>query len=730
MNIYSVPYLISAILVFLLSIFVLCKNSKSLVNRVFSLFGFCSFIWLICYSISYQFKEPVLAALWLKIGYIGIIFIVITAYHLAVAFLDLAQREKKLIIFVYLVGISFVVLLWGSDLFVKGYHKYFWGYYPKASILHPFYLIFLVTLVMRLLFLLSVSMIKNNKTKTINPYQYQRMKYVLIGLFVFSFAATDFIQNYGIQIYPLGFIFVLFYLGVMSYAILRYRLMNIEVIIRRAVIFAGLFGFVFFVFALTAGLAQIYLSQIISSKILALVITVLAITAFYDPIKKWLISITDRFLFQKEYDYQALLKEASKDMSRITDMNELLASIVHIFSSKLRLDNAGIYLLDKEINQFIPQDARIGDKFNELNPINNNDPLIQWLEQSRAPLVYDELEMFNQGKDVSRGKQLLGIKTQMKALGTSVIVPSFTENTLAGFLILGDKLSGRVYTQEDLNVLQVLSNQAALAIENCEFWQDVVEKERKARLQEMDAYSYSLAHEIDNPMQVILGQAGFLKMDLLEGITDENKKKELTESLDFIVETARRVSGMVKAIRDFGQKITGEFNPLNIEDVIESFSKLYYPQFKDKTVIFEKTSQLKGPVFVKGEKPELMQALVILANNSIHAMKDIKEKKAYLTLSLSNHNAVRITFSDNGYGIKKDMLSIIFTPFTTTKASSEGTGMGLYNAKKIIERHKGKIWAESEGHGKGASFIIELPVLKDVNQEELNNDNPSSKRLL
>ncbi|MDD5513482.1 MAG: HAMP domain-containing sensor histidine kinase, partial [Candidatus Omnitrophica bacterium] len=82
---------------------------------------------------------------------------------------------------------------------------------------------------------------------------------------------------------------------------------------------------------------------------------------------------------------------------------------------------------------------------------------------------------------------------------------------------------------------------------------------------------------------------------------------------------------------------------------------------------------------------------------------------------------VRISFGDNGYGIKKEMLEIIFTPFTTTKASSEGTGMGLYNAKKIVERHKGKIWAESQGPGKGAVFVIELPIAKDVNPQDLED---------
>jgi len=109
-------------------------------------------------------------------------------------------------------------------------------------------------------------------------------------------------------------------------------------------------------------------------------------------------------------------------------------------------------------------------------------------------------------------------------------------------------------------------------------------------------------------------------------------------------------------------------------------------------------------------------------------MKYSKEKKITLKLEQVNSDLVRISFTDTGCGIKKELLPIIFSPFTTTKASSEGTGMGLYNAKKIIDRHKGRIWAESEGENKGAAFFIELPLAKDIKPEELE-EKDKGKRL-
>ena len=69
-----------------------------------------------------------------------------------------------------------------------------------------------------------------------------------------------------------------------------------------------------------------------------------------------------------------------------------------------------------------------------------------------------------------------------------------------------------------------------------------------------------------------------------------------------------------------------------------------------------------------------------------------------------------IEFKDNGYGIKKELLEDIFLDFVTTKASTEGAGMGLARVRKIIQAHNGKVWAESEGQNQGACVYAELPL--------------------
>jgi signal transduction histidine kinase len=490
--------------------------------------------------------------------------------------------------------------------------------------------------------------------------------------------------------------------AVTTYAILKYHLMDIKVFLTRAGIFV-------FVYALVLGV-PFWLGYTTKSWFPATVFAVLLATV--GPfIFMYLRRRAENLLLKDQRRYQRALRELSKTMTRIRDLDQLLKVIVLKVVDTIKVSFAGVYLKDEEyrsyrLKHYYPQSEKA--LFQEFIPLDSS--LIKSLYHQKRPLTPEEI-----------GHQ------DNLFLDSGLVIPCFMEDDLIGFLIMSEKPNNQIYTPDDLLVFETLSYSTSLAIENCRFWKEIEDRHRKARLQEMDTYSYSLAHEIDNPMQVILGEAGLLKKEFLKDVPDEAKRKDLSGSFDFIIEAAKRVSGMVKAIRDFGSPTTGELKPLKIEDIVNSFLQLYSPQFKTNAIILAREIP-EHLGFVRGEKPELMQALVILANNSIHAMKYAPEKKISLRVERLNADTLRISFSDTGCGIKKELLPIIFAPFTTTKASSEGTGMGLYNAKKIIERHKGRVWAESAGENKGATIYIELPIAKDVSEEDTEEES-KSKRL-
>lgn len=704
-NQHLIAILSTSIIAFLLGVFVYFKGTRKRVNQIFALYSFSIAIWSLGQGLHSIAPDLKVCLFWARFSHIGVVFIPTFFIHFVFEFLNIKKEKRRILITAYLCSIFFTFF----NLFTKLYiptavPKFSLKFYIKPGILYlPSIIFFIIFISIGLIELYKVyvrsSGIKRNQ-----------MKYLCwSSLFGYLGGAANFLLTFGICIYPFnpfGTYFVPLYALITVYAIFRYRLMDVNVALTRAGIFA-------IVYTSVLGI-PFYLGYKYNLWVYSTWMTVF-LASLGPFIFMYFRRRAEDILLRDQKRYQKALRELSASMTRIRDIDELLKSIVLAAADTVKVGFAASYLKDEEYKSYrLKQCYPVAPQSRFPEFISLDSRLVKILQEKKKTLFSEEIGSVDKIN-----------------IDSGLVIPCFMEDDLLGFFILGQKPNNQMYTPDDILIFETLSYSASLAIENCTFWREIEDRHRKARLQEMDTYSYSLAHEIDNPMQVIIGQADLLKKYMLkEANLPEDKQNDISGSFDFILEAARRVSGMVKAIRDFGQKTTGELKPINIEDVVESFSKLYYPQFKEKIVIFEKTNQLKGPIFVRGEKPELMQVLVILANNSIHAMIDAKEKKLKLNLSLSNHDLVKLTLSDTGYGIKKEMLSIIFTPFTTTKASTEGTGMGLYNAKKIIDRHKGKVWAESEGPGKGATFFIELPIAADIKPEELNQENMKGKRLI
>lgn len=691
MNIYSFSSLLASIFCLILGSFIFIKRQGDKRRKLFGIASILTALWTSFPFFMSKISDYNQALFLAKLIYIPAVFVAPAWLHFTLNVIRgrLSKKERKILSLSY--GYPFVLFpFYFTHFFIKGINRFA----PHFSIIPgPLYLAFMG--IFGIIFAYIIKTIFDG-FKLATGYKKNQFKYILLS-FIFGFFSgiLHFAAAYfNKEPFPHDFL-LLGYTGIMAYAIVRYRTLDINIVLTRASIFVV-------VYALVLGI-PFWLGYITKAWLFSTSLAVLF--ASMGPfIYQYLKRRAEDIILKDQRRYQKTLRELSKTMTRIRDLDKLLKVIVLTVVDTVRISFASIYLKDEEyksyrLKYYYPKKEK--SRLTEFIPL--DDHLIQTVYDKKIPLLSEEIP--------PQDKISLGLDPEM-------VVPCFIEDDLLGFLCLGAKFKKQMYTIDDIIIFETLSYAASLAIENCRFWKDIEDRERRARLQEMDAYSYSLAHEIDNPMQVILGQSRAIKEGFLNDIPDENKRKELNESFDYILESAKRVSGMVKAIRDFGSPTTQELELVKIEEVVESFSQLYFPQFRTNKVSFTKELPV-NPIFVRGQKPELMQVLVILANNSIHALRYCVEKKIMLKVELLNQDFVRVSFSDTGCGIKKELLPIIFAPFTTTKASSEGTGMGLYNAKKIMTRHKGRIWAESEGQDKGATFIMELPVAKDIKPEEL-----------
>ncbi|MBM3240634.1 response regulator [Candidatus Poribacteria bacterium] len=210
-----------------------------------------------------------------------------------------------------------------------------------------------------------------------------------------------------------------------------------------------------------------------------------------------------------------------------------------------------------------------------------------------------------------------------------------------------------------------------------------------------------VAHEINNPLNVISGAAQLLEKRYL----DEFAQK----SLKVIRDAVSRASRIVHNLLDFARhEPQTSFELLSVNQIVEDALSMFEYQLKLQPIKINKNLADDLP-FILGNANQLQQVIMNLILNATSAMLTGGE----LTLETrSMKNQVVITCSDTGEGISADDLEKIFDPFYTTRAPGEGTGLGLSVSYQIIKQHNGVIEAYSAGKNKGSTFTITLPIYK------------------
>lgn len=219
-----------------------------------------------------------------------------------------------------------------------------------------------------------------------------------------------------------------------------------------------------------------------------------------------------------------------------------------------------------------------------------------------------------------------------------------------------------------------------------------------------------VAHEINNPIGIILNRIECLEMEAAE----KKVGKEIMNDLKVISEHAKRVSKIVGGLLAFSRQTSkdSKLEQINVNDILEKAVILFDRIALQKGVQIEKRFY-NGLAPIMGDAQKLEQAMVNLIDNALDATDRggriiVESRKKF-----RNDYFVQILVSDTGCGISKENLSRIFDPFFTTKDVGKGTGLGLAVSYGIIKEHHGKIEVKSE-EGKGAAFIITIPTVAEI----------------
>ncbi len=229
-----------------------------------------------------------------------------------------------------------------------------------------------------------------------------------------------------------------------------------------------------------------------------------------------------------------------------------------------------------------------------------------------------------------------------------------------------------------------------------------------AKLASLGVMSSGLAHELNNPLQFIMGFNESLKAvyEDFDQVTYEQVKDEIEE----IDKNCHRMNNIIKHFREFSRQDDSNFKRLKINDVIHKSFILFKEQLRLRNIKMELDLSNQDPE-VNGNNTRLEQVFTNLISNSRDAISSSSPEEGGLlkVISKTKEDSILIDFMDNGPGIKKANIDRIFDPFYTTKEVGKGTGLGLSISFGILQEHKGDINCVSTSD-QGTTFQIKLPL--------------------
>ena len=707
----------------------LAKGWRNKTNLIWSgfclsvaLWGFGSFFYTITTSEEIAFK-------WIQVAFVGVILPPVLYSHFVFSFLRL--RRNVLIFCSYILAFIFIVLtIWARDFFLGGvqyiFNQFYWQdwHTNRSKVFLLFYVLFYWTL---LLYSFSLIVLEYFKSHGIKRNQ---LRYFILGSCVgWVGAECIFLPNFGFSVYPALFnLLIAFYPLIIGYAIVRYRLMDISVVLTRTTIFIAVYSLVLGIpFAIALGWEE-RLSSLFGSNWWMIPLTTSTILATAGPfIYLHFQKRAEERLFQEQIRYQTTLRQASLGMGRIKDLKRLVTLIVHIVTRTVRLEHSMIFLHDPKNKNYClgaMRSRRVRFKPQETIPYNS--AIINHLSVYKNPIVYDEIKQRTQDYGDS---DLTGLLVEMDKIRAALIVPSFLDDKLVAVIVMGRKLSGQMFTGNDLASLQILANQAALGIENSQYYDDIKKAHQRLFQAEKLAYVGTLAgsvvHEIRNPLTSIKAFLQYLPQKFHEPDFREKFERLIPNEI-------RRIEGIVNQLLELVKRRPERLRPVNIKDCLNATLELLETSFQLKRLKI-RTDYPAGLLMVSADEEHLRQAFMNLFLNAVQAM----EEGGTLTIRAEIKNAadcrdeagrggrggkaddpptgdppgpvVEIAISDTGPGIPPEILAKLFTPFQTSKP--DGIGLGLSITREIIENHNGTIRAESS-IGKGSTFTISLPAEK------------------
>jgi signal transduction histidine kinase len=694
----------------ILGIFVYINNPKMLPNRAFALMCFGLSSWTAFnYLADYQLANTLL---WTRLSFFAIAFL---SAFLVIFLNNFTSRVISSKIFepIVLMSALFVAIVSLTSYFI-----------PSVDIVNrvsnvntgPLYSIFLVYFIISFVFSIVIIILSWKKSSRNDRSRLGFLIFGILAMTVLASITNLFLplvlgtNNFAIY----GTLFSLIFVGSTSYAIIRHSLFDIRAVVVRSfayvftiITIAVVYGFLAFGvvgrYLFSTSYQQISMSQQIFNTALAV-----ALAFTFQPIRRFFERISNKLFYRDRYDAQVVVNDIGRIVASEIRISQLCKKVSAGIERELNLSNVEIIVLDEKKIIYHSQKNVITEEI--IKNLGNK------------ILVVDE--------GLPENKLAL-----MKNLNASLSIPLKTANNFIGYLVIGEKESGQVFNDEDIRTLRTIANELSVALENAKAFleikkfnvtlQERVDRATKnlqnanSQLKELDQakdeFISMASHQLRTPLTTVKGYVSMLN-DGDFGKLSKDQKKSIELALDGSNRMARLIDDLLNVSRMEAGKFYIDPAKVNLQQIIQQEIEQLTTLAKNKNVSLTGKISSHVPVMMLDEN-KTRQAIMNLIDNAIHYSEPPKGGGNVQVLLSVDNEEVHFSVVDNGIGVPKDQQSKLFTKMFRAKNAKEvrpdGTGLGLYLVKRVVEDQGGKIVFESKP-GKGSVFGFKIPIKNNI----------------
>ncbi|MGF7229295.1 MAG: ATP-binding protein [Candidatus Saccharibacteria bacterium] len=696
----------------LLGIVILLRNPNALINKIFAFFSLTIATWG-AFNYLADHGPANFTLLFTRLTFLGGVFIGYAIFLLSCYFPDeklVGGRWTNRLIPYLMTGtaiLSMTPFIVRSS--VKG---------SRGAMLHigPLYIVFLAFVALILITVLTNFTLQYRKTRLL--IQKTQIRLVLAGILLYGVFTIAFnliiplyVKNWTSSRY--GPIFALFTVALTGYTIVRHKLLDIRFIVIRSlayieslIVVAVLYGFIIFGIAdavlnvhFTRG-TQVYLA--LTTGIAALV---------FPYIKDNLNRITNKFFYRDAYDVQEFFNDFNQCLVATLDLEKLLQTTTKLIADTLKADYCVVLLT---------QQGPSGEPVAGMNAKFSAMQRLQVAHHKNAiaklglPVIVADLLPANDHE----------IRHMMNEGNIAMIahLGGGSKESMLGYAILGGKKSGNSYNSQDVSVIETVSNELVIAIQNALRFEEIEQfnttlqetidqrtrslRQANQKLRKLDEtkddFISMASHQLRTPLTSVKGYVSMV-LDGDAGSLTPLQKKLLNQS--FI--SAQRMVYLISDLLNVSRLRTGKFIiepvPTNLATMVQEEVKQLVETAKGRNLELVYHRPEHFPTLMLDET-KIRQVIMNFIDNAIY----YTPSGGRITISLVDKpQNIELTVTDNGIGVPRGEQHHLFSKFyradNAKRARPDGTGLGLFMAKKVIVAQGGATIFKSQ-EGKGSTF--------------------------